>query len=80
MRGQFVYHTSFQFTFTVFIFVFSKVVSLTFVFERSPGEQAVGSPLFFVWLAIIASFSSIVAHHRTGGDGGLGEHQARPPG
>jgi hypothetical protein len=45
-RGQFVYQTSFQFNLTVLSFVFFMVVVLT-VPERSPGEQAVASPLFF---------------------------------
>jgi hypothetical protein len=44
----------------------------SFQFNGTVVETLCGSPLFFVSLAIIkSSFFCFVAHHRTGGDGGL---------
>jgi hypothetical protein len=49
------------------------------ILEKSPGKQAVGSPLWSFSFSVIAAFAiHSVAHHRTGGDGAFLEGQAGP--
>jgi hypothetical protein len=73
--GQLVYHTSFQFNGTV-VETFSVDMACSFlkitgfeIFERSPGKQAVGSPLYLLSPSKLRFSVHSVPHHRTGGDG-----------
>jgi hypothetical protein len=84
--GQLVYHTSFQFNGTV-VETFSVAIVFSFftitgveIFDRSPGKQAVGSPLWsFSFLVKLRSSLHSISHHRTGGNGSSVQSQARPP-
>jgi hypothetical protein len=81
--GQLVNQTSFQFNGTV-VLTFSLDMICSFfvltgfeIFERSPGKQAVGSPLWSSSFSVTVACSiDSVAHCRTGADGAFFEGQA----